>query len=144
MSYIFLHGLGQTPDSWDQVISNMSFKEETLCPSLPEMLHGRECNYQNLYGAFCRCCQREPWKDRSVRAVPWRNPQPSLCSGASGESKISGTYRNTICDAQKLLKIQSAVFRLMPAKAFASMGFSKKDFLQLSGTMADLDLSGRP
>ena len=45
---------------------------------------------------------------------------------------------------KKLLKIQSAVFRLMPAKAFASMGFSKKDFLQLSGTMADLDLSGRP
>ena len=50
MSYVFLHGLGQTPDSWDQVISNMSFKEEKLCPSLTEMLHGRECNYQNLYG----------------------------------------------------------------------------------------------
>ena len=142
MSYVFLHGLGQTPDSWDQVISNMSFKEETLCPSLPEMLHGRECNYQNLYGAFCRCCQREPGKIDlcglslgGILSLHYATEHPENVKSLV----LIGTQ---YVMPKKLLKIQSAVFRLMPAKAFASMGFSKKDFLQLSGTMADLDLSG--
>ena len=42
---------------------------------------------------------------------------------------------------KKLLTVQNAVFRLMPNQAFASMGFSKKDFIQLSKTMMDIDFS---
>lgn len=40
---------------------------------------------------------------------------------------------------KKLLKFQNFIFRLMPKRAFLSMGFSKKDFIQLSKTMMDLD-----
>ena len=40
---------------------------------------------------------------------------------------------------KKLLTIQNAIFRLMPNQSFESMGFSKKNFIQLSKTMAELD-----
>ena len=42
---------------------------------------------------------------------------------------------------KKLLAVQNAIFRLMPSKSFESMGFSKKNFIQLSKTMAELDFS---
>ena len=59
MAYIFIHGLGQTPESWNKVISNMSLTEKVMCPNLPVLVHGQECNYKNLYAAFCRCCETE-------------------------------------------------------------------------------------
>ena len=62
MAYIFIHGLGQTPESWDQVISNMSLTEEVLCPNLPALITEQECNYKNLYAVFCRYCETESGK----------------------------------------------------------------------------------
>ena len=59
MAYIFIHGLGQTPESWNKVISNMSLTEKVMCPNLPVLVHGQECNYKNLYAAFCRYCETE-------------------------------------------------------------------------------------
>ena len=41
-----------------------------------------------------------------------------------------------------LLKIQNAVFRLMPDSAFQKMGFAKRDFIHLTRSMTDLDFSG--
>ena len=54
MAYIFIHGLCQTPESWAQGISNMSLTEKVMCPNLPALLQEQECNYKNLYAAFCR------------------------------------------------------------------------------------------
>ena len=59
MAYIFIHGLGQTPESWNQAISHMSLTEQVICPNLPALLREQECNYKNLYAAFCRYCETE-------------------------------------------------------------------------------------
>ena len=40
---------------------------------------------------------------------------------------------------KKLLKIQNVIFKFMPHKAFSEMGFGKKDFMQLSNSMMDLN-----
>ena len=40
---------------------------------------------------------------------------------------------------RKLLAIQNFMFRLMSEQKFEGIGFSKKDFIQLSRTMAKLD-----
>ena len=40
---------------------------------------------------------------------------------------------------KNLLKIQNVIFKFMPDKAFSEMGFGKKDFMQLSNSMMDLN-----
>ena len=50
MSYIFIHGLGQSRSSWDKVISILSDKVD--CPELPELLGHGGVSYQNLYNGL--------------------------------------------------------------------------------------------
>ena len=141
MAYMFIHGLGQTPESWDQVISHKSLTEKALCPNLPALITEQECNYKNLYAAFCRYCETE--SDRinlcglslgGILALNYAIDHPEKIKSLV----LIGTQ---YVMPKKLLAIQNAIFRLMPNKSFESMGFSKKNFIQLSKTMADLDFS---
>lgn len=141
MAYIFMHGLGQTPESWDQVISNMSLTEKALCPNLPALITEQECNYENLYAAFCRYCETEYGKTNlcglslgGILALNYAIDHPEKIKSLV----LIGTQ---YVMPKKLLAIQNAIFHLMPNKSFESMGFSKKNFIQLSKTMADLDFS---
>ena len=141
MAYIFIHGLGQTPESWDQVISNMSLTEEVLCPNLPALITEQECNYKNLYAVFCRYCETESGKINlcglslgGILALNYAIDHPKKIKSLV----LIGTQ---YVMPKKLLAVQNAIFRLMPSKSFESMGFSKKNFIQLSKTMADLDFS---
>ncbi len=36
MKNIFIHGLGQTPSSWEKTIAAMTSMEECLCPDLTQ------------------------------------------------------------------------------------------------------------
>lgn len=56
MKQIYLHGLGQTPDSWNQVIGQLETAEHSMCPNLAELIQGQEVTYQNLYAAFSAMC----------------------------------------------------------------------------------------
>ena len=141
MAYIFIHGLGQTPESWDQVISDMSLTEEVLCPNLPALITEQECNYKNLYAVFCRYCETESGKINlcglslgGILALNYAIDHPKKIKSLV----LIGTQ---YVMPKKLLAVQNAIFRLMPSKSFESMGFSKKNFIQLSKTMADLDFS---
>ena len=141
MAYIFIHGLGQTPESWDQVISNMSLTEEVLCPNLPALITEQECKYKNLYAVFCRYCETESGKINlcglslgGILALNYAIDHPKKIKSLV----LIGTK---YVIPKKLLAVQNAIFRLMPSKSFESMGFSKKNFIQLSKTMADLDFS---
>ena len=55
MHNIFLHGLGQTPTSWTQVLSFLE-KEQIDCPNLFSFIKGRAATYENMYQAFRRYC----------------------------------------------------------------------------------------
>lgn len=141
MAYIFIHGLGQTPESWDQVISHMSLTEKVMCPNLPALIHGQECNYKNLYAVFCRCCETESdgmnlcgLSLGGILALNYTINHPEKIKSLV----LIGTQ---YVMPKKLLAVQNAIFRLMPSKSFESMGFSKKNFIQLSKTMAELDFS---
>lgn len=41
-----------------------------------------------------------------------------------------------------LLRLQNGIFRLLPDSGFQNMGFGKRQFIQLSKSMMDLDLTG--
>ncbi len=186
MSYILIHGLGQTQESWKPVISSMRLSEKILCPNLPTLLHKQECNYHNLYASFSQYCAKaseplnlcglsvggilalhyaidHPDEVASLVLIGTQFAMPKkLLTKASEPLNLCGLSVGGILALhyaidhpdevaslvligtqfampKKLLKFQNFIFRLMPKRAFLSMGFSKKDFIQLSKTMMDLD-----
>ena len=141
MKYIFVHGLGQKPSSWDKTIHCISKGNEVACPDRSLLKADRECTYDNLYHAFSVYCDGvlQPLNlcGLSLGAVlalhyTIKNPQK-----VSSLVLIAPQYKMP----KKLLKFQNAVFRLMPGAAFQSSGFSKWDFIQLTTSMSHLDFS---
>lgn len=54
MKYLYLHGLGQKPDSWNRVIKETKVSESSVKLSLAEMLEGKSATYKELYSAFSK------------------------------------------------------------------------------------------
>ena len=59
MKFLYLHGLGQKPDSWDRVIKETKVSDRSVCLSLAEMLEGKAATYKELYTAFSEECNKE-------------------------------------------------------------------------------------
>ena len=59
MKYLYLHGLGQKPDSWDRVIKETTVSDRSASLSLAEMLEGKAATYGELYTAFSGECDQE-------------------------------------------------------------------------------------
>lgn len=133
---IFLHGLGQGPDSWAEPLRCLG--REALCPNLPSLLEGRPATYDALRQALFTYC----------RALP----EPLHLCGLSLGGVLALQYASEYPTAslvligtpleipRGLLRLQSAMFRLLPARAFRGSGFAKADLLSLTGSMADLEL----
>ena len=57
MKYILLHGLGQSSESWSEVIKELNPEWDILCPDMVEWMVGKEPCYDTLYReleSFCR------------------------------------------------------------------------------------------
>ena len=59
MKYLYLHGLGQKPDSCDRVIKETTVSDRSVSLSLAEMLEGKAATYGELYTAFSEECDKE-------------------------------------------------------------------------------------
>ena len=131
MKYLYLHGLGQKPDSWNRVIKETKVSKSSRSLSLSEMLEGKAATYKELYSAFSSECDKE-------------NEEIVLC-GLSLGAVLTLNYAILIAAQykmpKKLLKVQNMLFHLMPNSAFNKMGFKKADVINLCGTMAELDFS---
>lgn len=58
MGKVFVHGLGQTPESWNAVLSSIDETEKCVCPNLVESAKNQKVNYRNLYNAFLELCDK--------------------------------------------------------------------------------------
>lgn len=47
MKQIYVHGLGQTSDSWTKTIDILQTTDYSLCPNLPDLVHSKEVTYDN-------------------------------------------------------------------------------------------------
>lgn len=56
MKRVYVHGLGQTSDSWEKVVAQLAPLECSVCPNLAELVKGKDVTYQNLYSAFSAMC----------------------------------------------------------------------------------------
>lgn len=141
MKQIYLHGLGQTPDSWKKTIAQLKTAECSVCPDLAKMLQGKEVTYTNLYNAFAADCDKlnEPLNlcGLSLGGVLALNYAVQHPEKVSSLVLIATPYKMP----KKLLQFQNILFRFMPKSMFGQMGFGKAEFIQLCRSMMELDFS---
>lgn len=141
MQQIYLHGLGQTPASWEPVLERMTGPQQPQCLDLVALLKGRQVSYQNLYSALAAACDAVPGPVElcglslgGVLALHYAACRPDKVRALV---LIGAQYRMP----RRLLRLQEFLFRWMPQALFAQTGFPKEDFLLLCRTMMPLDLS---
>lgn len=139
MNVIFLHGLGQSPSSWDETISYLPEDTEAYCPNLFDFSMGRAITYKNIFSAF------EEYVNKF--------PEPVTICGISLGAILALNYciyhaeqvQSLILIAPQykmprlLLKFQSILFRITPEKSFSGSGIMKNDMLCLTNSMVALD-----
>lgn len=143
MGKVFVHGLGQTPESWNAVLSSIDKTEKCVCPNLAEGVKKQNVNYKNLYNAFAKLCDKF---DESidlcglslggVLALNYAIERPEKIKSLV---LIATPYKMP----KTLLKLQNICFRFMPRSIFQQMGFEKKDYIGLCNSMMKLDFTDR-
>lgn len=139
MRHLFLHGLGQDAASWDKVLA--ALETEGNCPALASFFQDGENTYEALYRGFSDYCENLDaplflcgLSLGAVLALHYALDHPERLGALV---LIAPQYRMP----KRLLKLQSMIFRHMPASAFAETGLKKEDYLSLTGSMLELDLS---
>ena len=139
MKYLYLHGLGQKPDSWNRVIKETKVSKSSCSLSLSEMLEGKSITYKELYLSFSSECDKENEEivlcGLSLGAVLALNYAIDHPDKVKALALIAAQYKMP----KKLLKVQNMLFHLMPNSTFNKMGFKKADAISLCSTMAELD-----
>ena len=133
--------MGQNASSWNKTISFLPDNIETVCPELSDFFVQGSCLYSKMYAAFCEYCNNFPDKlnlcGLSLGAVLALNYAIDFPQKINSLILIAPQY-----DMPKfLLKVQNVLFTFMPASKFESIGFAKQDFISLTNSMADIDLS---
>ena len=139
MKYVYLHGLGQNADSWNKVTRTMKALENSVCLDLTEMVKGKAATYSALYSAFSEMCNAYHEDiilcGLSLGGVLALNYAIDYPPKVKALVLIAAQYQMPA----RLLKLQNALFRLMPQSMFQQTGFGKLDFISLCSTMAELD-----
>lgn len=141
MSRIFLHGLGQDAASWGKVLS--ALETEAACPELFALFDNGERTYHALYRGFSDDCEKAEGSLAlcglslgAVLALHYATDHPERVESLV---LIAPQYKMP----KTLLRVQNALFHLMPDPAFAETGLKKKDMLSLTKSMLELDFTGR-
>ena len=141
MTYVFIHGLGQTSSSWDKVIAHLPADIQIYRPCLSALVKDKQITYENLYKAFeneCNCMEMPLClcgiSLGAILALQYtlNNPQK-----VKALMLIAPQYKMP----RLLLGIQNIVFRILPQAAFGSMGFSKRDTIALTTSMKKIDFT---
>lgn len=140
MRYIFLHGLGQSPSAWAKTL-DLAGIEGATCPDLASWVRGRNPCYQTLYQALEKYCATidEPLalcglSLGGILALNYSIDHPEKVHSLI----LIGTQHAA---PRKLLKVQNAVFSILPKYTFAQTGFQKPDFISLCKSMANLNFT---
>ena len=140
MKYLYLHGLGQPSDSWNNVIKETEVADDSISLSLNDMLADKCATYDELYSALIR--EFDKYDDivlcgLSLGAVLALNYALDYPNKVKSLVLIAPQYKMP----KMLLRLQNIMFKFMPASSFDSIGFKKEDFISLCASMAKLDFS---
>ena len=132
--------MGQNSKDWDTIKDELETKGIfSIAPDLFDLTKGRELDYPTVYQAFSELC--ESYKDKLNLCGLSLGGLLALNYAIQYPKKINSLVLiGTPFEIPKgLLKFQNFVFKLIPKSAFQSMGVSKKDFIRLSKSMAELN-----
>ena len=144
MVNILVHGLGQTEKSWDKIIEELdksNIKAEN--PNLFELAKNHEINYEYIYRTFCDYCNSFKEKINlcglslgGILSIDYAIEYPEKVNSMI---LIGTTYKIP----KKIFKLQNFIFKFMPKSTFENMGIKKNDFINLTNSMADLDIKSK-
>lgn len=141
MTRVYIHGLGQTPVSWEKTLSSLNCIDQSICPDLAKLVQGEEVSYQSLYRAFSKRCNDAGevidlcgLSLGGVMALNYAIDHPEKIN-----SLVLIAVQHKM--PRKLLKLQNMLFRFMPKTMFDQTGFGKAEFIGLCKSMAELDFS---
>ncbi len=144
MVNILVHGLGQTEKSWDKIIEELdksNIKAEN--PNLFELAKNYEINYENIYRTFCDYCNSFKEKINlcglslgGILSIDYAIEYPEKVNSMI---LIGTTYKIP----KKMFKLQNFIFKFMPKSMFEKMRIKKNDFVNLTNSMADLDIKSK-
>lgn len=141
MKYLYLHGLGQTAESWNKVTRATEMADISVCLDLAEMVKGKAATYSSLYSTLSEMCNAEKEDiilcGLSLGGVLALNYAIDYPQKVKALVLIAAQYKMPT----RLLKLQNALFRFMPQSMFQQTGFGKPDFISLCNTMVELDFS---
>lgn len=141
MQYIFIHGIGHDPSSWDKTISFFTKPIHAMCPDLVMLINHNDSTYSNLYRAFSDYCKNIPEPlnlcGLSLGGVLALNYAIDYPTRVQSLVLIATQYKMP----KALLKLQNIAFQFMPKSTFENRGFQKEDFIQLTNSMIDVDFS---
>lgn len=139
MNVVFLHGLGQSPSSWNETISCLPKDIKAYCPTLFNFSTDRAIAYKNIYLSF------EEYVDKfsepvticgiSLGAVLALNYCINHAEKVQSLILIAPQYKMP----RLLLKFQNILFRVMPEKSFLGSGIRKQDMIHLTSSMVTLN-----
>lgn len=136
---IFIHGLGQTPASWDKTVSFLSEHITADYVNLSSICTNGEVTYKNLYCAFEKYCaeRTEPLNlcGISLGAILALNYAIDHAEKVRSLVLIAPQYKMP----RLLLKLQNIIFFFMPKACFRKLGFTKKELIGLVNSMLSLD-----
>lgn len=141
MKQICVHGLGQAPSDWEALLRLLDTPGESLCPDLAQLVPPEKTTYPALCRAFSWLCDGQAAPVAlcglslgAVLALRYAAERPARVGALV---LIAPQYRAP----RRLLRVQNALFRVLPPAAFRGTGFTKDRVLQLCGSLMDLDLS---
>lgn len=140
MKTILVHGLGQSSKDWDTVRNKLVERGiSSAAPDLFSLAKGRELSYAALYQTFSEVCGS--FEERLNLCGLSLGGLLSLNYAIKHPEKVNSLVLvgTPFRIPKGLLKFQNVVFRFMPKTAFRNMGVSKKNFIRLSKSMANLD-----
>lgn len=141
MKQIYVHGLGQTSESWEKTISHLKNKNHIVCPNLADLVQTGEVSYRCLYLAFSELCNQlgKPIDlcGLSLGGVLTLNYAIDYPDRVHSLVLIAPQYKMP----KRLLQFQNIIFHFMPKSTFQSTGFKKADFIELCQSMIKLDFS---
>ena len=141
MTNVCVHGLGQTDKSWDKVKEILSKDNINIkTPNLFGITTNCQMNYENIYKAYANYCNCFEEKINlvglslgGILAIDYAIEYPERVNSII----LCGVPYEI---PKKLFKIQNFIFKFMPKKTFENMGVSKENFINLTNSMAELNI----